>query len=454
MKALRWFWYFGAFLLAVCVVPLGLWVLHSLPRDPVTIHWNTTLQTIDGFGASATGYVGNFSPEQADRFFNIESGLGLSLLRLAIVPDTVAQDCGCVSNNPHYKCVAGSQSQILTGDLQVARLAASNGVRLLAAPWSPPAEMKTSGKFCGAGAMKGGADIYRQYASHLADFPALLKANGLSIDNLSVQNEPDVENSGYDTCSWTGQQIHDFIPYLSEALISSGFKEIKIAAPEEAEWTFDRLDATMKDPAVSQLVGLVQGHAYRTEKPSGLPETHGRPVWQTEVSDYGKFDGSMDDGLRWARYIHNYMTIGTNAWLFWSLDCGEQFYNKANDMCLTDHESHLAKRAFVLGQYAKFVRPGWQRIGVANRGSLLVTAYKGPDNKFAIVSVNNGEWPVRKQTFELKGITSRHSQISPWVTSASVSLHKEAALAVNSEGTAFVYTVPAASVVTFEGRAD
>jgi len=453
LHKIRWPHYLAVCLMAGVVLAGGFLRARLRTQSPIIIHWITTHQVIDGFGASATGYVGKFPDEEASQFFDVEKGLGLSLLRLAIVPGLAQENCRCVANNSHYGCVAGSKSQILSGDLRVAQLAVARGVRVMASPWSPPAEMKSSGEFCGGGAMKGEAGNYARYAEDLADFPMLLKANGVAIDAISVQNEPDVENSGYDTARWTGQQVHDFIPYLSAALTEKGLGGIKIGASEESEWTFDRLQEAMSDPAVASRIGIVMGHAYRTERPSGLPESGGRHVWQTEVSDYSKFDGSMTDGLLWANYIHNYLTIGTNAWLFWSLDCREEFYNQDNNMCLTDKAGHFAKRAYVLGQYAKFVRPGWQRIGVANRGGLLVTAYRGPQGGFAVVAVNPGIWPARNQTFEFSGTTCR-TAIRPWLTSANASLEEKAAISPASDGASFTYTIPARSVITFEGRAD
>jgi glucuronoarabinoxylan endo-1,4-beta-xylanase len=123
-------------------------------------------------------------------------------------------------------------------------------------------------------------------------------------------------------------------------------------------------------------------------------------------------------------------------------------------MCLTDQSGNFAKRAYVLGQYAKFIRPGWQRIDVTNSGSLLVTAYKGPENTFAIVAVNNTRWAARNQTFALNGVTSQRSQVTPWLTSGSASLAPQSAVSLTSNGTIITYTIPANSVVTFQGQAD
>ncbi len=422
--------------------------------DPIVVNWSTMHQPIDGFGASATGYVSGLTPQQADQFFSAEKGLGLSLLRIRAIADTKRQDCGCVANAEPYECVVGEKSQIVTGDLRTAQLAIARGVRLFVAPWSPPAEMKTSGKYCSSGSMKEDLANYAKYADELADYLLLLHRNGVDAAALSVQNEPDLENKAYDTCRWTGKAMHDFIPFLAKAISGAGFSGVKIGAPEQSTWAFGILRESMDDVSVAANIGLVFGHAYDSDAPSGLPAMSGTHFWQTEVSQPSSFDGGISDGLRWARSIHNYMIIGANAWMYWNLSCNQKQFNAGNNMCLTDRKGDLAKRAYVLGQYAKFIRPGWQRMGVSNSGFLLVTAYRGPGNEFALVVVNEDRSPVRNQVFVLNGITSRHSSVTPWVTSSSASLAPQRVSFFASDGVTFTYTIPASSVVTFRGNAD
>lgn len=439
-------------IVANCICALG--CRTSSQSNPIVVNWNTMHQVIDGFGASATGYVTGFTPQQADQFFSADKGLGLSLLRIRAIADTKHLDCGCVVNAEPYECVVGEKSQIVSGDLQTAQLAAARGAKLFATPWSPPAEMKTSGKYCSGGAMKEDPANYEKYAKELADYLSLLQKNGLAVTAMSVQNEPDLENQGYDTCRWTGKQFHDFIPLLSKAIDRAGFENVKIAAPEQSKWAFDLMEETMNDPLVADKVGMIFGHGYDSDAPSGLPAVNGRHLWETEVGEATPFDGGISDGLRWARSIHNYMTIGANAWMYWSLSCAEKHFNHSNNMCLTDQKGNLAKRAHVLGQYAKFVRPGWRRIGVTNNGPLLVTAYRGPTNDFALVIVNENHSPVRDQVFLLNGATSLHSTVAPWITSSSASLAAQSAAPFAADGITLTYTIPGNSVVTFQGKAD
>jgi glucuronoarabinoxylan endo-1,4-beta-xylanase len=446
MKATNVLWLCFAGASVLVLVPL---LTHMIWMRDVVVNLDVTRQVIDGFGASATGYTGKLTSAQADEFFSAEKGLGLSLLRVKIIPDTVDLDCGCVANSTPYRCVAGPNSQILSGDMQVAQLAAERGVRLFAAPWSPPAEMKSSGKYCAGGAMIGTPANYAAYAGDLSGFPALLAANNVSIDAISVQNEPDIE-SNYDTCTWAAQQIHDFIPYLSSALHSSGFAGIKVAAPEESNWKFEKMKAAMDDPNVAADVGLLLGHAYRAERPTGIPANDRLHVWQSEVSDSGSYDGSMGDALRWAQSINNYMNAGANAWMYWNLDCGATQFNNKNNMCLTDQNENLAKRAYILGQYSKFIRPGWRRVDVTNHGGLLVSAYTGPSREFAIVVINASRWAATNQTFRLNGLT-QHLRVTPWLTSSSASLAAQPPIALSSGGTGITYTIPPKSVMTFVG---
>lgn len=440
--------------ICVCILLLFFGFLRVRPSSPVVIHWNSTRQTVDGFGASATGYTGTFTAAQADAFFNPAKGLGLSLLRLDLIPGNLQDDCNCVANNGPAACVIkGDKSQIVSGDLQVAQMAAARGVRLLASPWSPPAKMKSSGKYCSSGSMIGTPANYAEYAGDLASFPALLKDKGLALEALSIQNEPDVADPDYNTCTWQSGQIHDFIPQLSKALQDGGYGNVKIAVPEESMWTFELMDDVNRDPAVASDVGLVLGHAYFLKQPPQLPATNGRHVWQTEVGGPGHYDGSMKDALHWAQSIHEYMIAGANAWMFWNLDCGAHYFNHDNNMCLTDTQNRFAKRAYVLGQYAKFIRLGWQRIDVSNTGRLLVTAYKGPDNQFAVVIVNRSWWPIWRQSFTLDGI-SAGSSVTPWHTSMTNSLEAKPPVTLSMNGTVIHYTVPARSVVTFVGKGD
>jgi glucuronoarabinoxylan endo-1,4-beta-xylanase len=113
---------------------------------------------------------------------------------------------------------------------------------------------------------------------------------------------------------------------------------------------------------------------------------------------------------------------------------------------LLDASGVLQRRAYVMAQFSRFVRPGDLRIGVtANSSPLGISAFENQyRNQITIVAVNNTIAPVT-HTFNLQGIVT--PSVAPVITSATRSLETQSPVVVS--GNAFTYTIPATSVVTF-----
>ena len=99
---------------------------------------------------------------------------------------------------------------------------------------------------------------------------------------------------------------------------------------------------------------------------------------------------------------------------------------------------------YVLGNYSRFVRPDYYRIGVSNNAFTSVSAYKDTNSgSFAIVAINSSFTTVT-QTFNLTNFTA--SSVTPWITSGTLSLSNQPPVAVTNSS--FTYALPALSVVT------
>jgi glucuronoarabinoxylan endo-1,4-beta-xylanase len=421
------------------------------PSAHIAVDWGTTYQTIDGFGASSAGDVDTLSPGLMDIFYaTSNSDLGLDFIRLKIYPNLT--DCEGDEGAGNCAKVAAGPT-LSTPDLANAQAAIARGARVVAGEWSPPGPMKTSGGYQGGGAFKGDSSNYSDLASLQAAFvDEMAKTYHIPIYALSPQNEPDVIEP-YPTCSWTAQQYHDYVPYLAAALAKTGHSDVKILIAEKSTWATTYDTVAMNDPAVAADIAILAEHAYGSSasRLTWNNFTH-QHIWQTEVSDFGPHDGSIKNALIYAKQIHDWLTVAdVNAWFWWALkdDQGE-----THNCCLGDLNGTIAKRAYAIGNWSRFVGPGWQRIGVTNSGPLLITAFKGPKQQFAVVVVNNRRWPVWRQTFTLSGVTARRAPITPWLTSAKASLTPQPAVSLNAAGTAFTYSLPARSIVTFQGQGD
>jgi O-glycosyl hydrolase len=214
----------------------------------------------------------------------------------------------------------------------------------------------------------------------------------------------------------------------------------------------------MNDTNIAAMVEVIANHNYDgipPDPPTGTPAAianYGKALWETEVAvldPSGSTDSSMQNGIYWAGRIHAFLTVAqANAWHYWWLIYGNSTPNQG----LTDISSSvLAKRGYVLGNYSRFVRPNFYRMGVAtNAGGAMVSAYRSTNSSaFAIVAINSNQTNAINQTFNLSNFTA--SSVTPWVTSSTLSLSSQAAVAVSNSS--FVYQLPPLSVVTFVGQA-
>ncbi len=432
----------GAILGLTSLFAIGAWLSLSDP-DPrylqaATINWTDVHQTIDGFGGSSADFIISLTPAQADFFFTT-AGIGLSILRTQILPD--AATCNAEFHNGDC---SNSNGQILNGELGTAQLAVARGATVFSTPWSPPGAFKSNGSFRNGGYLL--PSHYSDWAGEIASYVEMMATKGVPLYAVSVQNEPDLTEN-YGSCTYTSQEIHDFVPYLYSALHSTGVGATKIMIAEQSGWGIDLASDTMADSNVAPEVGVVAAHGYSGE--IRRYRTASARLWQTEDSSASPtYDGSIEDGVKWAIKIHTYLTVANvNAWIWWFLTDMPRQGDGTDNAALTDVNGNFPKRTYVTGQWSKFVRPGWYRIGVSYSGPLLISAFKDPRNTaFAIVVVNRSRRAV-PQTFSLNGFSA--NSVTPWTTSASLSLVAQPAVLLRD--TTFTYTLPASSVTTFSG---
>lgn len=410
-----------------------------LSAQTATINWGTTYQSIDGFGgAPLDAGTTPLTSAQADFFFS-QSGLGFSLARVRLFPSSACSPPACVA-------VTGGAT-IEAAVLANAQLAYARGAKIWATEWSPPASMKDSGVYSGGGNFLGTAANYAALAAAQASFVTLMTGTyGIPIYAISPQNEPDI-STVYESCLWTAQQIHDYIPYLSAALAAAGYSSTKIMIDEDTNWQNNLTTTAMNDAAVAADVGIIAAHYYGGGYGNSINwgtsfSAANQRVWETEVSDFSTYDGSITSGLTYAAQIHQWLTVAqANAWHYWLLE-GRNFNDNE---ALTDRYGNPAKRAYAMGNWAKFVRPGWVRIGTTYSGGLLISAFRDlPGANFAVVVVNSGSSAL--QTISLSGAPS-FASVTPWITSSTYSLVAQSPVPISSGS--WTYTIPASSIVTF-----
>jgi glucuronoarabinoxylan endo-1,4-beta-xylanase len=411
------------------------------PAASCVVDWNNVHQRIDGFGASSA-WDWNWTTAQADMFFSTNSGTGVSL-----------------DGTTHFSFngidLSLLRSRIVPGgttwEQSIMQMAQARGAKVWSTPWSPDTPFKSNTNVNG-GSFVGTPANYQAYANQQAGYVASMKSQyGVNLYAISVQNEPDANVTNYESCNWSAQQIHDFVPCLYNALAASNVASTKIMLPESQNWQdYSNLTVTtMTDPNVAADVGIIADHNYDgSNGPATLTkDAYGKALWETEVSTFDPFDGSITNGVYWAQRIYLFMTQAqANAWHFWWL-----ISDNPDNEGLTDTNGVPAMRMYAVGNYSRFVRPNFYRIDAnANSSPILISAYKdSASTAFAIVAVNPNTATVVNQTFNLTNFTA--ASVTPWITSGTLSLASQAPVAVVNSS--FTYALPALSVVTFVGQA-
>jgi glucuronoarabinoxylan endo-1,4-beta-xylanase len=403
----------------------------SAQNGDVTVSLSGVQQKITGFGVSSA-WAGSFrNTSDADYLWSTTTGAGLTLLRIRY------------------------------GDgLTIAKAAAKAGVTVWMAPWGTGTNGSPGGSFTtsqndpngcsGKGSMPVLTDL-PGFANALVTWVTNAKNSGVPIYAVSAGNEPD--SCGINqTTSYSPAQLAAWIDVLGPAMAGIG---VKVMAPEtmNACGLTNYFNAIKSDSAAWDAVSIFASHEYGCGTLPSQPSiaAAGKEYWETEVdTGTGSGDSSGDgiaSALKMATTIHNDLTkANLNAWHLWWL------YNASgNGGCLYDTTNNVwSKRLWVLGNYSRFVRPGFVRVntsGTAPSGT-YVSAYQNPADGTVVVVAINTNSSASPLSLYISGVVP--CSITPWVTSAADSLASKSAITVSNAR--FSATLDAQSVTSFVGK--
>jgi O-glycosyl hydrolase len=192
-------------------------------------------------------------------------------------------------------------------------------------------------------------------------------------------------------------------------------------------------------------------------------------LWMSEFcilgdsGDIRKFAGpgfdvnDMELALHTARVIHRDLTrLNASAWFWW---LGVTPYDYKDGLLKIDptlEADSLAesKLMWTLGNFSRFVRPGFHRLempGVDNLMGVMASAYKDPQNSSLVVVVVNAGETSQPLQFNFDGLPAgkKVGQFKTYVTNSE---HNLANKAIKSESGQHV--IPAKSTVSFVASID
>ena len=395
-------------------------------RATVRLDAQTKHQKITGFGGfvcSPQFTYNHMTNAEIKKVWGESSTVGCNIMRLYI---------------PIGKS-AWSQS------LATAKLAKQMGLIVFASPWGQPAEWKTNGTSNAKnsdgtlGYLK--KENWADYAQYLEDYVQYLRKNGVELDAISIQNEPDWQAT-YAGCMWSAADIASFVKTYGRTI------SCKIMAPETLSVNDNYVNALNKADVID-CFDIYGGHQY-----GGIQSAYknlaakGKEIWMTEyLINWNEVEGNTrnydfsKDFFNFFRAINTCMLGDFNAWIHYA---AKRYYAMMGDgQRGAGSSGTITKRGYVMAQFAKFVT-GMTRIGATFGGGLEGSAYLSQTGDTAVVVVaNTGDQDV-ELTVDLPFYTTGTSVIATTKTknfSTTTQLTDE-------ETCRPVVTIPAQSVST------
>lgn len=352
----------GVFLifLTTCVSNSSYIIDSSGANAVITIDTETRYQYVRGFGGMDVAW-NNFprtSARDTELMFNPDTGLGLNILRIMIMPW-----------NTDINVTMG---ELVSGDrpdyYENVKIVNKYGGYVLASPWTPPAEWKKNKSNNTKGDGRLLKEHYRDYANYLKAFAQNMAQNGAPIYAVSIQNEPNYDVD-YDGCLWTPLEMRDFfiqVGRFTEGVSGQGGGKVTpyvLTMNGESANHPNINDAALGDPKARAAIDLIGRHTYGSRQnryAQALDHpTDPKEVWMTENNinsghDQGHLDWTWD--YIWKLMNDIDLSIRLNhesAYIWWA---AKRFYSFIGDGRNDNTEGVVLPRGYGISQYAKFAK--------------------------------------------------------------------------------------------------
>lgn len=389
-------------------------VVDSLP----VIHVDTTqtFQTIDGFGYSLTGgsaYLINrklTAPQREallkELFLTNGNSIGISYLRVSIGASDLDDHVFSYADLPAGKTdkalesfsVAEDKKNLVPVLKEILKL--NPNIKIMGSPWSPPVWMKTNNSPKG-GSLK--PEFYETYANYFVKYIQAMAAEGITIDAITLQNEPEHPGNKPSMLMTAEEQALFVKRYIGPVFGKAGIKTKIVVYDHNCDHPEYPIKV-LNDGDAKKYIDGSAFHLYLGEISalSNVHEAHpDKNIYFTEqwTSPKGTFDGD----LRW--HTKELIIGATRNWsrtvLEWNLAADPEFNPHTDEggctMCmgaLTIGDSVSRNVSYyIIAQASRFVRPGSVRIASNIVDTLHNVAFVTPEGKKVLIIVNDSDIP-------------------------------------------------------------
>ncbi|PRY04658.1 glucosylceramidase [Pontibacter ummariensis] len=386
----------------------------------ITLDPSQTYQEMDGFGYTLTGgstaLINNMSPARRkalleELFTTKDNNIGVSYLRVSIGASDLDEKPFSYNDLPSGQAdpklekfsLAPDRKHLIPILKQI--LALNPDIKIMGSPWSPPTWMKDNQSTIG-GSLK--PEYYDAYAQYFVKYIQGMEQEGISIDAITIQNEPLHPGNNPSLLMLPEQQAEFIKNHLGPAFREAGIKTKIVVYDHNA----DRPDypiTVMNDPEANKYIDGAAFHLYggSIDALEQVHEAHpDKNLYFTEqwIGAPGNFAGDL------AWHMENLIIGAPRHWsrtvLEWNLAANSQLEPHTEGGCtqclgaLTIDGDMVVRNPayYIIAHASKFVRPGSVRIASNLVEGLPNVAYRTPEGQKVLIVLNTSGAP---QAFDI-----------------------------------------------------
>jgi glucosylceramidase len=371
-------------------------------------------QTMDGFGFALTGGSAQLISKMdasaraallKELFTTEGDGIGVNYLRVSVGASDMNDHVYSYDDLPKGETDVKMEKFSLGEDkadvIPVLKeiLAIQPKIKILASPWSAPLWMKTSGVARG-GVLK--PEYFDAYALYWVKYIEAMKAAGITIDALTVQNEPLNEKNTPSMLMLESEQADFIANHLGPALNKAGLKTKVVLYDHNLDHPMYPL-SILKDKKANKYIDGTGFHLYGGTV-EAFDQVHDAfPKKNLYFTEQSVTERGNTGEMNIARPVARIVIGATRHWsknvLLWNLAADPQAGPHTNEGgctgcygALTIDGNNVTRLMayYVIAHASKFIPDGSMRVDSQPSDALPNVAFRTPQGKTVLLVANTG----------------------------------------------------------------
>ena len=380
----------------------------KLENQIINIYPDVTYQEYVGMGAAiteASGYCYSLlSDEKKNQFIHdYFADINYSLCRLPIGSSDFSLNSYSYSNKHDLSDFSIERDFKYIIPLIKDALKLNPNLKFLASPWSPPKFAKNTKLLILGGKL---LDKYKQiYADYIVKYIKAYKEQGITIDYITVQNEPNVIQR-WESCLFSPEEEAEFlVNYLSPTFKANNLDTKILIYDHNKEKLYSRANQEFNISGVKDATCGLAFHWYTGNHFENIALCREKYPDKLLFHTEGCCGFSLDNFCpnEYAYDILSDFNAGTNGYIDWNILLDSKGGpNHKNNFCnspvmLNPENSDYIKHSsfYYIGHFSKFITPSALRIGYSKyTENIDITAFRNPDNSIVVVLLNKNSWRI------------------------------------------------------------